>query len=166
MLEARWAVFFDALDIKYLYEPQGFVTDGKPYLPDFCLLLGGMIWAEVKPAFDTDPDGVERWKSFVRARGETGLLLTDMTSKPGPFLYLDQCGGEPYEDWAQWCACENGYHFRPVPPCRFIFCKDCSPAEIAEGDYYNAVDFLDDGYRHFRIEAAYAQARSCRFDRR
>lgn len=37
-LEARWAVFFDALGIKYEYEPEGFVlSDGTHYLPDFYL---------------------------------------------------------------------------------------------------------------------------------
>ena len=35
-LEARWAVFFDALGVEYEYEPQGFVLpSGKHYLPDF-----------------------------------------------------------------------------------------------------------------------------------
>lgn len=37
-LEARWAVFFDALGIKYEYEPEGFqLSDGTLYLPDFWL---------------------------------------------------------------------------------------------------------------------------------
>lgn len=36
-LEARWAVFFDALEIEYQYEPEGFETDGGFYLPDFYL---------------------------------------------------------------------------------------------------------------------------------
>lgn len=37
-LEARWAVFFDAMGIKYLYEPEGFcLSDGTCYLPDFYL---------------------------------------------------------------------------------------------------------------------------------
>lgn len=35
-LEARWAVFFDALGIEYDYEPEGFELDnGMRYLPDF-----------------------------------------------------------------------------------------------------------------------------------
>lgn len=35
-LEARWAVFFNALGVKYEYEPEGFVLpSGKSYLPDF-----------------------------------------------------------------------------------------------------------------------------------
>ena len=37
-LEARWAVYFEALCIDWEYEPEGFVLDdGKQYLPDFLL---------------------------------------------------------------------------------------------------------------------------------
>ena len=37
-LEARWAVFFDALDIVYEYEPEGYqLENGEYYLPDFWL---------------------------------------------------------------------------------------------------------------------------------
>ena len=37
-LEARWAVFFDTLDVKWEYEPQGWqLADGTRYLPDFWL---------------------------------------------------------------------------------------------------------------------------------
>lgn len=35
-LEARWAVFFDTLGVRYEYEPEGFeLDDGTWYLPDF-----------------------------------------------------------------------------------------------------------------------------------
>ena len=50
-LEARWAVFFDALEIQWEYEPEGFDLgkDGY-YLPDFWLpTFGGGMYAEVKP---------------------------------------------------------------------------------------------------------------------
>lgn len=37
-LEARWAVFFNWLKIRYVYEPEGYeLSDGTRYLPDFCL---------------------------------------------------------------------------------------------------------------------------------
>lgn len=37
-LEARWAVFFDAMGIEWRYEEQGFeLEDGSRYLPDFYL---------------------------------------------------------------------------------------------------------------------------------
>lgn len=42
-LEARWAVFFDALKIKYQYESEGYNIDGVWYLPDFKLTEGCMI---------------------------------------------------------------------------------------------------------------------------
>jgi hypothetical protein len=50
-LEARWAVFFDALGIEYKYEPQGFTKDTADgvfhYLPDFYLPKQS-LWVEVK----------------------------------------------------------------------------------------------------------------------
>jgi hypothetical protein len=46
-LEARWAVFFNFMGIPWLYEPEGFFVDGRPYLPDFYLPECG-IWIEVK----------------------------------------------------------------------------------------------------------------------
>ena len=36
-LEARWAVFFDALGIEWEYEKEGYNLDGVRYLPDFWL---------------------------------------------------------------------------------------------------------------------------------
>lgn len=47
-LEARWAVYFDAIGWKWLYEPEGFALgDGDFYLPDFLLPECG-LWVEVK----------------------------------------------------------------------------------------------------------------------
>lgn len=47
-LEARWAVFFDTLGIKYEYEKEGYTLKSGRYLPDFWLPQVSM-WAEVKP---------------------------------------------------------------------------------------------------------------------
>jgi hypothetical protein len=39
-LEARWAVFFDALQFRWEYEPQGYVLPNTGcYLPDFKVIL-------------------------------------------------------------------------------------------------------------------------------
>ena len=47
-LEARWAVFFDAIGVEYEYEPEGFVmSNGEYYLPDFFLPKHN-IYVEVK----------------------------------------------------------------------------------------------------------------------
>jgi len=58
-LEARWAVFFDALGVEYEYEPEGFeLPSGRRYLPDFRIKCYGTrgdcgnapfdLWVEVK----------------------------------------------------------------------------------------------------------------------
>lgn len=46
-LEARWAVFFKKLGIKYEYEKEGFNLDGNWYLPDFWL-PNQQCWIEIK----------------------------------------------------------------------------------------------------------------------
>lgn len=46
-LEARWAVFFDKMEIEFQYEPEGFKLKSGWYLPDFWLPQVKM-WAEVK----------------------------------------------------------------------------------------------------------------------
>lgn len=53
-LEARWAVFFDALEVKYEYEPQGFHLPSGPYLPDFWL-PNHEVWVEIKPDRTNEP---------------------------------------------------------------------------------------------------------------
>lgn len=59
-LEARWAVSFDALGIKYEYEPEGIVlSDGTGYLPDF-YLPGFHCFFEVKrDGIQLTPEGDE-----------------------------------------------------------------------------------------------------------
>ena len=43
-LEARWAVFFNAVGLTYEYEIEGFEMDGTRYLPDFYIpsLIDGL----------------------------------------------------------------------------------------------------------------------------
>lgn len=44
-LEARWAVFFDAMGVKWEYEPEGYVfDDGTKYLPDFYLHINRRLY--------------------------------------------------------------------------------------------------------------------------
>lgn len=47
-LEARWAVFFDSMFIKWEYEKEGYQLKSGWYLPDFWL-PEMKIWVEVKP---------------------------------------------------------------------------------------------------------------------
>jgi hypothetical protein len=78
--EARWAIFLDHAGIKWEYEPQGYVLDGEPYLPDFLLYPGtpGQTWLEIKAKF---PDAAEIRKAQALAR-ETGIRT---------YLYFGPC---------------------------------------------------------------------------
>lgn len=74
-LEARWAVFFDELGIKYEYEEEGFeLDDGTRYLPDFHLTDLNM-YVEVKGDPDKGEDDIERSKRFVGLDSKIKRLL-------------------------------------------------------------------------------------------
>jgi hypothetical protein len=91
-LEARWAVFFDQLGISWEYEPQGYLVDGRPYLPDF--LLDGKTWAEVKGA-EAELD-IGMLGRFVCADRRDLLIL-------GPIPQPDPQG--------EWCWTRLAAHF-------------------------------------------------------
>lgn len=65
-LEARWAVFFDSLGIKWLYEPEGFtLADGTMYLPDF-YLPDYDLWVEIKGVMsDADSHKVDMFRKAL-----------------------------------------------------------------------------------------------------
>lgn len=49
-LEARWAVFFDSLGVKYEYEPEGFELPGLGgYLPDFRVMCHATRGGDCEP---------------------------------------------------------------------------------------------------------------------
>ena len=77
-LEARWAVFFDALELDWEYEPEGFELDvGTRYLPDFWLLkfCGKRgLYVEVKP----DEGDFSKALLFSRLSGNLLLLACGM----------------------------------------------------------------------------------------
>lgn len=73
-LEARWAVFFDTLGIKYEYELEGFdLGSAGWYLPDFWLPQVKM-WAEVKP-FEFSEVEKEKCRQLALQSGFSVLML-------------------------------------------------------------------------------------------
>ncbi len=90
-LEARWAVFFSALGIPWVYEPEGFVlSDGSWYLPDFWVPInpkwlfgkpeGSGYWVEIKPG---RPTNAERKKCQLLAI-ESGHTVCLLSGQPWP----------------------------------------------------------------------------------
>jgi len=110
--EARWAVFFDSMGLKWEYEPQGFVLPSGGYLPDF--RVGGLGWFEIKPkSYIDDFFRLHNWGSlkeaeFFRQPGvRGGVLAGDPWVVPegydmwdDPYVGISAAGDAPY------CFCE------------------------------------------------------------
>lgn len=99
-LEARWAVFFDALALEWEYEPQGFELPSGLYLPDFKVSYPDRkdCWFECKGALeDVRPD---EWARMIEFEAAGGLIVLD--GVPDSRMYL-----EPTEI----CECvKNGFY--------------------------------------------------------
>lgn len=147
--EARWAVFWHELGIAAEYEPQGFVAAGVPYLPDFVVFPAlNTLWVEIKPSWQTDPEGVAKWQKFADRRPNPdksrAALFAGVPSLEGEFLIV---GGNDYQDnplkgaWdddtQQWRPCPSGHHFDLCYPGTFSakFVEDgCTDWHIGPGD--------------------------------
>lgn len=74
-LEARWAVFFDEMGIRWDYEPQGFdMGEYGPYLPDFWLPRYD-AWVEVKGSAKQLPEDFCAVEELAVLTHTAGLLL-------------------------------------------------------------------------------------------
>lgn len=77
-LEARWAVFFDALGLKWEYEPEGFeLPGGGRYLPDFLLhAVKGMppVYVEIKAPKPMTAHESEKLQAFGESVANGALM--------------------------------------------------------------------------------------------
>ena len=79
-LEARWAVFFDALGVKYEYEPEGFEMDGIRYLPDFYLPKANR-WIEIKGKRLTEIE-LNKCDAFCESKDKEGVKFSIFIGQP------------------------------------------------------------------------------------
>lgn len=173
-LEARWAVFFDVLGLRWEYEPEGFVLpSGRRYLPDFRVYLSrGPTWLEIKPTPDNyqgetwwTPDTPEgeffagiHWPKDGSERGLGGVVY----GSPGVEEALDRYW--PYVI----CESETCYYF-----CECEFCRSIDIQYEGRADRNAHTDTcprrspeFDKGYsmRTARLLSAYAAAKTARFE--
>jgi len=78
-LEARWAVWFDCMEIKYRYETEGYDLEKEGYLPDFWL-YGDRTWIEIKP----DRPSFEEIEKAVELEQKTGFPVIFFCGTPWP----------------------------------------------------------------------------------
>ena len=106
-IEARWAVFFDALGIEWEYEKEGYDLGGTRYLPDFWL-PGLRFWVEIKGEHPSEDES-------VKAR-----LLAEATKRP---VYVFFGGMDLPEDFWGPSGTDSAYVFSPgFPPDCFDIC--------------------------------------------
>ena len=111
-LEARWAVYFDAEDIAWEYEPQGYDLDGVCYLPDFWLPQVSMF-AEVK-AGEFTPEELRKCRLLAEATDYRVLLLDGAPDMRSYFAM------HPPAYWSDY-----GYAVTPSEPsCDYVVSSD------------------------------------------
>lgn len=105
-LEARWAVFFDALGVKWEYEAQGYDLGAVgPYLPDFIVHGRDDFWVEIKGKTATSDELAKARELALQSRG----MVMVVAGTPGDemkTLYLPSGGAlisTPQIDQNLWC---------------------------------------------------------------
>ena len=181
-LEARWAVFFDSINLQYEYETQGFESDdGEKYLPDFYLPDEDMF-IEVKPLRDGFCEEITKAIKIICIGLQKPLLVLTCIppqSKYGSvwwhtavgyntiscrtivqrvfFCTLDNKGVVHGRDFYEGAMCED-----PLNELRLhnmnIF--DAKHAYETRGDIFSVFDSFDDPI----VEEAYTKARQARFE--
>lgn len=176
-LEARWAVFFDAMGIRYQYELEGFEKDldgGKKimYLPDFYLPESG-FYAEVK--------GASRRGQISK---DDAFKISNMIDKGSPcekgvlmLGYIPEPTGYDEMIWALWGYRRDGiawsYLYSDYPSNKY---DECELSCEYTGYYFEPDDdlsltsscglFSEDGFQPNQSEVtkALAKARQARFE--
>jgi hypothetical protein len=117
-LEARYAVFLDALGVRWQYEPEGFQLESGYYLPDFFLPdIRGGSWIEVKPHGTgrfmclASGTGDPRLQEFEHAVGQGQFFVAYGIPSLDLFRSADQDAEGRLEagfDIHFWCMCGCG----------------------------------------------------------
>lgn len=183
-LEARWALFFDLLNIKWEYESDGVVlSNNQWYLPDFKLTstIQGhtkTCYVEIKPenivhddkfsVFENDVSQTDSYPSVSCyllsgdpfSRLEQGLFLCPrcgMPSEPVDYSFNDPDGTMGHYA-CELCDCSGGLSGKKDenPSVQGVLCKGVSHKGVWICD-------LNDVY--YQIKAAALVARQRRFDR-
>lgn len=153
-LEARWAVFFDTLEIKWEYEKEGYtLADGTNYLPDFWIPL--------------DDDIPEEYGHFIEIKAhqpntkemET-LLKFSEKSWGGIYCFWDMTE----TDWRVsyfWRSLHKELIYDP----KYIYLRPIDPSEhIVSFPFSFSFLFFPDFYKAKKLSDALKAARSARFE--
>jgi hypothetical protein len=159
-LEARWAVFFDALDIHWEYEPEGFDL-GKAgwYLPDFWL-PDFSCWFEIKREEEAVSEEVMlRVMTLCTAMGTGGAIACGLPDPDiGPVRWAEclHCQYIFPVGVKTWVCPEPGCTFKHETFHPLKYC-DCTAVHDKQG-------VSDISLESERLIYAYEAARAARFE--
>lgn len=168
-LEARWAIFFDTLGIRWEYEVEGFEIIGHQntktqYLPDFWLPQKRWF-VEVKPS-GIDPEDFGKTMAAA-AHGDLAVLLlwgSDFESYAGHLMLPSEKDGVfRVVEFLQWsicpiCSTAGLFTIKSEPPLTF----ECLNPECV-GFHGLTINKLVE-WQTPSIKAAMNAARSARFE--
>ena len=185
-LEARWAVFFDHLGIRWEYEPEGIMVGWRlalrgetfPYLPDFWL-PEYRLWVEVKGAWNRDECDrfLNAAASLSQSCGpdQTDVLLLgpvpDPTHRWSPLVLHMHKGDLRAHPWADGQGCRGPAY--PHPLNGFAYFEVGRDVGGDDGEPYlecgHSLDFWTAVLLHgwpvdHRYAIALTAARSARFE--
>lgn len=140
-LEARWAVFLDALGIRWEYEKEGYQLDGLGYyLPDFWLPNWG-LWLEIKGQPHNE-DAIVLADALAEGTETAAALFHGLPCENTGFVKCQDCTestGGFYETYlAQWAwdleSCRPvillpGYEDKVFMDCKWNVLDCFNPSE-------------------------------------
>lgn len=171
-LEARWAVFFDAIGWDWNYEPQGFATGPVQYLPDFHIpnettpVSDNGMYVEVKGNLTSLSLG--KLIPFCREGQNVVALLSDIPRSgdgiDGPDVWLltpSYYKGGYVEVWsAAFLPTKSGFALFPFSFPRLIETEE-GLIRVVSRDLSNVSGYIK---RPVQVDNAYRKARSARFE--
>lgn len=183
-LEARWAVFFNHMGIKWDYEPEGYMVgpheEQAPYLPDFWL-PDLKQWVEVKGTHPSKHDRLRIIHACVTHSGwglpnnDQGVLLLGGIPEPQRGVqawhpvftfYKGDIYRSPFE-WGKGCIWEREWLiYSCVDACSFDIYGYAGSSSWSEASTWNPTAWLMDGFGLSTIgyNEGYRAARSARFE--
>ena len=166
-LEARWAVFFDALNIRYEYEAEGFDLSSHPttkkylgegnhwYLPDFFLPDYG-YYVEIKPDLPEGDDLAAKKCASLAFVGKPIILIYGSPGRDSYSIALFSVEEQPISTeyvFAEGRKCDRLWLVSDAYQLA-LNCKTCSEPKC--GDKMTGA--------HLGLQDAYDAARSARFE--
>jgi len=170
-LEARWAVFFNAIGLTWEYEPEGFNFDGYAYLPDFYIPQqnNNGYYIEVKGgAKEADEDMLQ---SFTNNVDKSVLLVRNIVKNSCPYsnpatnikIFLPHDGrGFLDSQWTFNYGHKGGYD------TDFLVCSSCGRFYTPHCQYEGPPDYRCpsclESNRNLEFQDCFNKARKARFE--